>query len=129
MNKPVSKVRTAIIGCGNISNIYCKNLCNMLSIIDLVAVCDLNREAARVRAAQYNLKIMTMEEICNDSSIELVVNLTGPGAHYVIVKNCYRLASMSTPKSPYASASSRVRSFAALPKKIRFILVWLRIPS
>ena len=72
----LKKVRTAIVGCGNISNIYCKNLKNMFQIIDLAAVCDLNETAARTRAEEYGLRVMAMEELCRDEEIELVVNLT-----------------------------------------------------
>ena len=82
----LKKVRTAIVGCGNISNIYCKNLKNMFQIIDLAAVCDLNETAARTRAEEYGLRVMAMEELCRDEEIELVVNLTGPGAHYAVIK-------------------------------------------
>ena len=39
------KVRTAVVGCGMISNIYIRNLKNLFYIIDLVAVCDLFEEA------------------------------------------------------------------------------------
>ena len=40
------KVKTAVVGCGMISNIYIKNLKNMFSIIDLAAVGDRNAAAA-----------------------------------------------------------------------------------
>lgn len=83
----VKKVKTAVVGCGMISNIYIKNLKHMFSIIDLVAVCDINPEAAKEKAEAYGVeKIMTLEEIAASEEIELVVNLTGPGAHYSVIK-------------------------------------------
>ena len=83
----IRKVKTAIVGCGMISTIYTKNLTNLFSIIDLVAVCDMNEKAAKERAAQFNVpKIMTVDEICASDEIELVVNLTGPAAHYSVIK-------------------------------------------
>lgn len=81
------KVKTAIVGCGMISYIYAKNLTNLFSIIDLVAVCDVIPEAAKKRQEQFNVpKIMTMDEICADTEIELVVNLTAPAVHYEVIK-------------------------------------------
>ena len=83
----VQKVKTAIIGCGMISNIYIKNLKNMFYIIDLVALCDVFPAAAEAKAKQYGVdKVMTAEEIAADPEIELVINLTGPAVHYQIIK-------------------------------------------
>ena len=46
----VKKVKTAVIGCGMISNIYIRNLKNMFYIIDLVAVCEVFPAAAEEKA-------------------------------------------------------------------------------
>lgn len=85
MNVP--KVKTAVIGCGMISNIYIRNLKKMFYIIDLVAVCDVFAAAAEEKAKTFGVeKVMTVEEIAQDPEIELVINLTGPGVHYQIIK-------------------------------------------
>ena len=42
----IRKVKTAVVGCGMISNIYIRNLKHLFSIIDLVGICDLNAAAA-----------------------------------------------------------------------------------
>lgn len=81
------KVKTAIVGCGMISTIYTKNLMNLFTITDLVAVCDMNEKAAQERAAQFGVpNILTLDEVCASEEIELVVNLTGPAAHYDVIK-------------------------------------------
>ena len=83
----IRKVKTAVIGCGMISNVYIRNLKHLFSIIDLAALCDANAEAAKEKAALYGVpSIMTVEEIAKDPEIELVVNLTGPTAHYGIIE-------------------------------------------
>ena len=83
----VRKVKTAIVGCGMISNIYIKNLKNLFYIIDLVAVCDINPAAAKEKAETYGIeRIMTLEEIAASREIELVVNLTAAFAHYDVLK-------------------------------------------
>ena len=42
----IKPVKTAVIGCGMISNIYIRNLKNLFHIIDLTAVCDVRSESA-----------------------------------------------------------------------------------
>lgn len=83
----VRKVKTAVVGCGMISNIYIRNLKHMFSIIDLVALCDVNQAVAEEKARLYGVdRVMTLEEVAESDEIELVVNLTGPAAHYDVIK-------------------------------------------
>ena len=83
----IQKVRTAVVGCGTISNIYIRNLKHLFSIIDLVALCDVVPEAAQAKAEAYGIpRVMTLEEIARDPDIELVVCLTGPAQHYEVIK-------------------------------------------
>lgn len=80
-------VKTAVVGCGMISNIYIKNLKNLFSIIDLVACCDINMDNARAQAEKYGVEnVMTLEEVLKSDEIELAINLTGPAQHYEVVK-------------------------------------------
>ena len=81
------KTKTAVIGCGMISHVYLNNMCTLFDILDVCAVCDLNEEAARKAAEKYGIpKVMTTAEVAADPEIELVINLTGPSAHYPISK-------------------------------------------
>lgn len=84
----MEKVRTAIIGCGAISDRYLTNLTTMFSIIEVVACCN-RTHAKAVRAAEkYGIRAMTLDEILADDSIEMVVNLTNPPSHYEVSKKC-----------------------------------------
>ena len=83
----MKKVKTAVVGCGKISNIYIRNMSKLFSIIDLAAVCDIIPEAAREKAELYGVpEVLTLDEILEDETIELVVNLTGPVQHYEVLK-------------------------------------------
>lgn len=83
----MQKVKTAVIGCGMISNIYIRNLMHLFSIVDLVALCDINRSSADEKAALYGIdKVMSLEELEKTEEIEMVINLTGPSAHYDVIK-------------------------------------------
>jgi len=84
-----NRVKAAIVGCGMISDIYIRNLSGnsrLFDIIEVVACCDRKMETAKSKADQYGLKEMTLENICADSEIELVINLTNPSAHYDVIK-------------------------------------------
>lgn len=83
----IKKVKTAVVGCGMISTIYLKNMINLFSIIDVVAVCDLNEANARKQAELFHVpNVLTLDEVCASEEIEMVVNLTGPAAHYKVIK-------------------------------------------
>jgi predicted dehydrogenase len=82
----VQPVKTAIVGCGVISDAYLNTMINKFKILEVVACCDRNAQKAKGKAQKYGLKVLSMEEILADDSIELVVNLTTPGAHYPVIK-------------------------------------------
>ena len=84
----MSKVRVAMIGVGNISGIYLKNIHERYTEIELVGVCDLVRERAEKAQAEYpNLKIYdTMYDAFKDPEVEVILNLTRPAEHYEVSK-------------------------------------------
>ena len=85
--KGIKKVKTAVIGCGAISRIYFENMTNGFEILEVAGWCALNRLLAGDTAAAYDISVLTMEEILEDSGIEIVVNLTNPAAHYGVIRN------------------------------------------
>lgn len=77
----MEKVKVGIIGCGNISGIYCE-AGKKFPLLDIVACADLDRSRAEQRAKQYNIpKVYAVEELLADPTIEIVINLTIPQAH------------------------------------------------
>ncbi len=79
-------VRTAVVGLGAISGVYLQNLSERFSIIELAGCCDRKPQRTQEVARRFGVAPMTMEEILADDSIELVVNLTQPEAHYDVIK-------------------------------------------
>lgn len=78
----MKKIKTAIIGCGNISSIYLKNLTQIFEVTEVVACADIVKERAVNRAKEFGIsKSCTVEELLVDPDIDLVVNLTTPDAH------------------------------------------------
>ncbi|MFT8917108.1 MAG: Gfo/Idh/MocA family oxidoreductase [Oenococcus sp.] len=82
----VTRIKTAIIGCGAISDIYLQNMTSRFQILDLVACSDRHQDRADAKAAKYGIKSMTIDDVFADPDIQLIVNLTPPLAHYEMVK-------------------------------------------
>ena len=79
-------VKTAIVGCGSISDIFFQNFKDRFEIIDLVKCCSKGRKSAEAKAQQYGIEASTYEEILADPQIELIVNVTPATQHYSIIK-------------------------------------------
>ena len=84
--KGIKPVKTAIVGCGGISDIFFKNFTERFEIIDLVKCCSRGKASADKKAQQYGIESSTLDEILCDGEIELIANLTPPGEHYATIK-------------------------------------------
>lgn len=83
----MKRIKTAVVGCGSISDIYMTNLTNgKFTVMELVACSDLMVERMNASAAKFGIKAMSLDEICADPEIEMVICLTTPAAHYPIIK-------------------------------------------
>src|SRR5437016_9195131 len=83
-------LNTALIGCGRISGQYLWNSRQYPSF-KIVACADLDPAIAAAKAAEFNLaKHGSVAHILADDSIELILNLTTPSAHYPITLECLR---------------------------------------
>ncbi len=79
-----SPVGVGVIGCGNISAVYLRNL-PRFEWLKLAACADLDMAKAESRAAEFGVpKACTPEDLLADPEVQLVVNLTVPGAHYSV---------------------------------------------
>lgn len=74
-----------ILGCGNISTTYFK-LSPLFKGLKVLACADINMEAARLRAEEYQVKAQTVDELLANDELDVIVNLTIPDAHFPISK-------------------------------------------
>ncbi len=80
-------VKVGIIGTGNISSAYL-NSNAVFSIFDIVALADLDVSRASEKAKEFNIPVAcTPGELLANPEIEIVINLTIPGAHYSVSKD------------------------------------------
>ena len=77
----MKKLGIGIIGCGNISDIYLKNLSTVFTSVELVACADLVEEKAKEKSEQYHIKYLTVDELLSSDEIDIVLNITIPLAH------------------------------------------------
>lgn len=82
-----SKTKIGVIGCGNISGIYLRNLQQVFETVEVAAVADLRRDRAQAQAAAFGVeRVLDTEELVQDPDIDLVLNLTIPAAHEEICR-------------------------------------------
>jgi len=75
------KTRVAVVGCGKISGIYLQAP-RKFPMLDVVACCDLVRDAADAKAAEFGIRrVLSLDEVLADPEIDLIINLTQPAGH------------------------------------------------
>ncbi|MBD3239909.1 MAG: gfo/Idh/MocA family oxidoreductase [Chitinivibrionales bacterium] len=79
-------VKTGIVGCGKICPAYVNNLkAHFAHLVDVVACADIDANTAKACADELGIPAAcTTDELLARSDIELVVNLTNPGAHHPV---------------------------------------------
>jgi len=73
-------VRIGLIGCGNISAAYLR-AAPLFPEISLACCADLDESRAEARGAEFGLRATSVDALLADPEIEVVLNLTIPGAH------------------------------------------------
>lgn len=73
------KTKVALIGCGNISDIYLQN-CAAFGL-EVAACADMDRARAEAKSAKFNVPARAVAEVLADPAIEIIINLTPPAAH------------------------------------------------
>lgn len=74
-------IGVGVIGCGNISDIYLKNITKMFKNVELICIADLDTGKAAAQAEKYETKAVTTEALLADEAVEIVLNITTPKSH------------------------------------------------
>lgn len=97
------KVNIGIVGCGVISHIYISNIKVLFPWLSIIACSDLNMDKAKEVANKYGIpKWCGVEEMFEDSEIEIVVNLTLPAAHAEVNQRALRAGKHVYCEKPFA---------------------------
>jgi len=115
----MERIKTVMIGVGNISGIYLKNITETFKEIELVGVCDLIRERAEKAQQQYNIPRIyeTMHDAFADPEIQLVLNITRPYEHYGVSKAALEAGKHVYSEKPLAADLEEGRELLKLAKE------------
>ena len=89
-----------VIGCGNISSAYFK-LGPQFKRLNFTACADVNPDNAKAQAEKFGLKAMSVEDLLADPTIDIVVNLTIPEAHFGITKKILEAGKHAYSEKPF----------------------------
>lgn len=104
-----------IIGCGNISAAYLQ-LAPMFKGYDIVAVADINMDNARARAAEFNVRADTVEDLLAASDVDLVINLTIPAAHVDVSRAVLQAGKHVYSEKPFVLSLSEAQELGDIAK-------------
>jgi predicted dehydrogenase len=74
------KIKVGVIGCGNISSQYIRNM-KTFDILEVKSVTDIDPDRANAVAAEHGLQAVTTGELLADPEIRIIANFTVPAAH------------------------------------------------
>lgn len=112
----MEKVKIGILGLGNISGIYLKNLTEVFREVEIAGVFDIVPEKAEKVREQYKTArgFSSMEEFLADPEIEIVLNLTRPFEHYATTKAALLAGKHVYSEKPLAATCEEGKELVAL---------------
>ena len=111
----MKKLGIGIIGCGNISSAYLR-LAPLFKGLEVRAVADMNMEVAKTRAAEFNTKAQSVDDLLANADIDMVINLTIPDAHYPITKRILEAGKHAYSEKPLVLTLEQGETLRALAK-------------
>ncbi len=111
------KLRIGVVGCGNISLAYMRNA-PLFRDVEIVACADLNADATKRRAAEFDLRAADVDSLIDDKNIDLILNLTIPAAHFDVSMRALSAGKHVFTEKPLgvtAAEGRRLVDAAALP--------------
>ena len=112
-------IKTVMIGVGNISGIYLKNIHETFHEIELIGVCDLIRKRAEKAQQEYGVPRIyeTMHDAFADPEVEMVLNLTRPYEHFEVSRAALEAGKPVNLEKPIAMHGGEAAAICAAQKK------------
>jgi predicted dehydrogenase len=118
----LNKLKTGIVGCGNISSIYMEN-CQKFDHLELVACADLDVQRAQSQAEKFGIpKACSVQELLADPEIQLVINLTIPKAHAAVCIQALEAGKHVYTEKPLAVTRKEGRQILETAKKLNLLV-------
>ncbi len=115
----MKKVPVAIIGNGNISPIYLKNLTKVFNdFVYVKGVCDLIPERSQNAQKNFDIPLIyeTMYDAFRDDEIEIIVNLTRPEEHYGVALEALKAGKNTHSEKPMSINRENAKELFSLGK-------------
>ena len=110
-------MRIAIVGCGFVSDFYHKTL-QLHPELELEGVLDRDQKRA-THASNYHSvpSYKSLEELLDDDSIDIILNLTNPNSHFSVSKACLQAGKHVYSEKPLAMKFSEAKELVGLAEK------------
>lgn len=108
------RVRIAIVGCGYVADYYLKTL-SLHPELDLAGVMDRDAERVARFCAYWRVpSYRSLDELLEDPSVQIVLNLTNPESHFEVSKACLEAGKHVYSEKPLAPRFSEARELVEL---------------
>ena len=118
----MNPVKTGVIGCGAISDIYLQNMISRFGTQNVVACSAGHRENAEKKAAQYGIRAADTSEMLADPEIEMAVVLTPAPTHYELVMQALQAGKHVYLEKPLATELPRAKEMIAYAREKGLLL-------
>lgn len=119
--KTKAKLGIGVIGCGNISMTYLRNTA-LFADVELRACADISADAAALRAREYGIRALSVDQLLADSEIDLVLNLTIPAVHFDLTLLALSAGKHVFTEKPLATSAADGRILVAEAKRRDLLL-------
>jgi predicted dehydrogenase len=110
-----NKIGLGVIGCGNISMTYLRNAA-LFSGVELRACADINADMATLRAGEYNIRALSVDQLLSDPEVDLVLNLTIPAVHFDVTMSALDAGKHVFTEKPLATSADAGRKLVQAAK-------------
>ena len=104
----------AIVGCGYVAEFYATTL-NNYADLKLVGVCDVDEHNLLSFCRRWSARSYAdLQQLLDDESVEIVLNLTNPRSHFEITRRCIAAGKHVYSEKPLAMDSAAARALVDL---------------
>ncbi|WFR98850.1 Gfo/Idh/MocA family protein [Rhizobium tumorigenes] len=107
-----TKTGLGVVGCGNISMTYLRNAA-LFAGVELKACADISPDMAALRAGEYNIRALTVDQLLADPEIDLVLNLTIPAVHFDVTMSALSAGKHVFTEKPLTTSAADGRTLVA----------------
>jgi len=111
----MSNLGIGIIGCGNISSAYLR-LAPRFKGLEVRSVADVNLDSARARAAEFDVRAQSVDDLLANPDLDVVINLTIPDAHFAVTRRILEAGKHAYSEKPLVLTLDEGETLRALAK-------------